>query len=274
MLLSTEKWTTRWSRTVSARSIKWAVACGILLLFVPRDANAALAQLFGGSGYSADLSHNLAIRHQQLICDPVPGNGSASVLYDPSVVSVFSIYNEAGYGIQNEYVGVLINGSKEVQAAGQFFATSPATCAPQWGYVQVQWFGPNAAAPVAFTVGEGPPTLTGFSLDATAGPVATNTFGLEFKYLPSSNDVVANYTVYAEPIGYPIFNGTGFSPPDFITQADALPGQMQTPITDIAPASVGAALPEPSMGLFLASAVAGLFATRVAGRRRIDLLPA
>ncbi len=195
--------------------IMWAVVGAGMLLITFRHADAALAQEFGGSGYSANLSHNAAIRHQQLICDPQTGNGSASVLYDPKVVTPSSIFNVAGYTIQNEYIGVLIGGAKEVEPASTFFGTPNPTPPPEWGYVQVGWSGPNSASPFSQIIGASPSMGSQLTSDGQAGPTASNTFGLEFSYLGGVADsTVANYTVYAEKIGYPIIGG-GIRPAGF-----------------------------------------------------------
>jgi hypothetical protein len=238
-----------------------SLACCALL--APRQVNAALAQLIGGSGYSADLSSNKGIRHQQLVGDPTPGPGSAGVTYNPSVVSLFSIYNTVGYDLSFENVGVVMNGVHEVESAATFFAAEKTGLYPQeWGYVQVGWTGPSSAPPGIDVVG-GTPTTTGFSLQSSSGPAGVNTFGLEFNYLPSNNFTDAQYSIYAEPNGYPVVNSTSTSPKDFITQADS--NSPNTQITSILPASVDAPLPEPSMSLFFVSASGVILATR-AGR--------
>jgi hypothetical protein len=255
MLKSIEKGKAWLSGKWPARPTRWAAACACVALFVPGAADAALAQLSGGSGYSADLSHNVAIRHQQLICDPTLGPGSASVTYDPAVVSLFSVFNEAGYDTTNEYVGVLVGGVKEIEAAATYFGSG--SKAQEWGYVQVAWYGPSSAPPMVDVEG-GTPTTTGLTQDQSAGPAGANTFGLEFTYLPATNNVNAKYTIYAEETGYPIYDGSGTFTPDYVTEEDA-PG---TEITNVAPASVMSALPEPSMGLFLFSVIAVLASRR------------
>src|SRR5687768_453094 len=58
----------------------------------------ALASATGGSGYSGTLSSNLSIRKQQLICDPAePVQGSTSVLYDASKVTLTGLVPGPGY---------------------------------------------------------------------------------------------------------------------------------------------------------------------------------
>jgi len=319
-----------------AHLTKWAFACGSLLLFVPRPANAAYAELAGGSGYSGDLSHNLAIRHQQLICDPTSGTGSASVTYDPSMTSLYSIYNTAGYDLSFENVGVMVGTTKEVVSAAQFFAAQgTSTPLTPWGYVQVGWTGPSSASPgtevvggtpiqatmvaantvqgsatisglgstTAYFTGEGVTgaqfvagtvitsvgsnsivvsntanatttgttlTFSGLAFDGTTGPAGSNTFGLEFNYLPTSNFMPVPYMVYAETTGYPVMGGTGTtSPTDYITDAS----EPNEEITDIKPAMMAGALPEPSMGLLLLPALAVLASgrgLRVKGRSGRD----
>ncbi len=234
------------------------IVCGILmLLLAPASLEAALAKLFGGSGYSADLSKNPAIRHQQLICDPNPGNGSASVFYDPSVVSLYSIFNQTGYSLNGAYIGVIINGQKAVEQNDDYFADP----LPQWGYVQVAWVTSSAAG---MTESYGPAgTPSGFSIEDSNGPVAANTFGLELNYLPSSDNVVADYQVFAASgtTSYPFYfegspDGT-YSPMDSVMDSN---GDV-IPYNQIASATVSGSLaaPEPSPSdLIAAASVVGL----------------
>ena len=65
----------------------------------------ALSRAAGGSGYSGTLSTNPATRQQQLICDPnEPLEGSTSVLYDASLVTI----NHAEPGPGYRLTGVLV----------------------------------------------------------------------------------------------------------------------------------------------------------------------
>jgi hypothetical protein len=235
-----------------------AIPCAVLVLLLATSSlHAALAKLSGGSGYSADLSKNVAVRHQQLICDPTLGDGSASVSYDPSVVSLYSIFNQANYSLNGAYIGVIINGQNAIEQNDDYFANP----LPQWGYVQVAW---NTSTAGSMTQSYGPGgTPSGFTLEDSAGPAGANTFGLEFDYLPSSNTVVADYTVFAASgtVAYPFYSqgvldGT-YSPQDTISDSD---GNV-IPYNQIAPASVSGDLgaPEPSASLPIAATViAGL----------------
>jgi len=55
------------------------------------------------------------------------------------------------------------------------------------------------------------------------------------------------YMVYAETTGYPVMGGTGTtSPTDYITDAS----EPNEEITDIKPAMMAGALPEPSMACY------------------------
>jgi Ca2+-binding RTX toxin-like protein len=59
----------------------------------------ALSKAAGGSGYSGTLSTNPATRQQQLICDPnEPHQGSTSVSYDPTLVTLTGVQAGPGYG--------------------------------------------------------------------------------------------------------------------------------------------------------------------------------
>jgi Ca2+-binding RTX toxin-like protein len=59
----------------------------------------ALSKAAGGSGYSGTLSTNAATRQQQLICDPnEPHQGSTSVSYDPTLVTLTGVQAGPGYG--------------------------------------------------------------------------------------------------------------------------------------------------------------------------------
>ena len=67
----------------------------------------ALSTAAGGSGYSGTLSTNAATRQQQLICDPnEPHQGSTSVSYDPTLVTLAGFQAGPGYG--NDSFQVLV----------------------------------------------------------------------------------------------------------------------------------------------------------------------
>jgi len=74
----------------------------------------ALASAAGGSGFSGTLSTNPTIRQQQLICDPIePKQGSTSVRYDASMVSLIGLTGGPGYNNKS------LRASVQVQKKGK-----------------------------------------------------------------------------------------------------------------------------------------------------------
>ena len=106
----------------------------------------ALAKASGGSGYSGCLSTNPTIRQQQLICDPdEPVEGSTSVSYNPTLVTLAGLEYGPGYGprlVEDGEFSQFIQGYVEVAGIeGTFlqriesFLDSPQGI--ETGYVQV-----------------------------------------------------------------------------------------------------------------------------------------
>lgn len=265
-------------------SIGLLIVAGCAVSALPaRRCDGALAALTGGSGYSGTLSSNRAIRKQQLICDPTDASkGSTSTNYDPTIVSIDSVYNEDGYFIDSahSYVGVstatsflhaqapLTRATGAANAAAspppnqqlvtldEFFNPQPTTVYIQSGYLQITWTHPG-------DIGEGyqvfgtAPDFTGYNLQQHDGVTGTNTHGMIFAYGAVPDDTVATYTNYAAPGGIPIADG-GTSLPDALYDVDGtfVPGPYIT-------ATVSAPLPEPA-GL----ALIALPALAVLARRR------
>jgi hypothetical protein len=232
-------------RFVFAAVIAGICACPIVT-------HAGLGSLSGGSGTSADLSSNAAIRHQQLIVDPAPGAGSLTVLYDPSVVSIYSIFNAPDFEIDanNTYVGITYN---NLQATAQSYFAKAASVTES-GRIQVAWTPVGAVAGGTNFLGNAPTNPTAFNTVATDGTSdgGVDTFGLEFTYLASNPATLADFTVYADAGGRPtidLFNGSTNLPPtspDFLTDPND-PNGTPIPFSEIAPATVsGPLVPEPS----------------------------
>ncbi len=187
-----------------------AVIAGSVGIFA-EPSPAGLAQLFGGSGYSGNLSKNRAIRHQQLICDPsgAPISGSTSVKYDPCVVSLSGLEFGPGYTGQG-----FVEEEKRCDNKTRFFLqniNSFLECpkGKQTGYVQVTYSLEGKAG-----------TMTpeqGFTTEASNGVAGVDTHSLMFTYLPDVPDTtVAKYTIYADTGTRPSGNKTdslsGISP--------------------------------------------------------------
>lgn len=248
------------------RLLSWTF-CGSVALFCIADpCHGALAQLTGGSGYSGTLSANKSIRKQQLICDPSAASmGSTSTTYDPSVVTLQSVYNEDGYLIDgaNSYVGVDVPVSgqmlsiEELVTLNTFFQSGGNYA--EHGYVQIHW-GTSASALEGMQSFGLSPDLPTFDTLAHAGVTGGNTHALIFGYLDVPDETIATYTNYADAGGIPLFNG-GVSQPDVLYTDDG------TPITapDLSSATVSGPLPEPTALAPLAVATCGILLQR---RRR------
>jgi len=169
-----------------------AVVAGCVGTFADTS-SAGLAKLSGGSGYSASLSKNLALRHQQLIVDPAeaPTSGSASVTYNPCVVSLSGLEFGPGYtgqGFVEEEKTCDHKTRTFLQNINSFLVCPQGK---QTGYAQV-----------SFTLSGTPGTMspqTGFTTESSAGVSGVDTHSLMFTYLPGVPDTtVAQYTIYAD----------------------------------------------------------------------------
>jgi len=156
-------------------------------------ASAGLAKLSGGSGYSADLSKNKGIRHQQLIVDPAeaPISGSASTTYNPCVVSLSGLTFGPGYtgqGFVEEEKTCDYKTRVFLQNINSFLVCPEGK---QTGYVQVDFT-------LIGTAGTMSPQQ-GFTPIASNGVAGVDTHSLMFTYLPGvPNTTVAQYTIYAD----------------------------------------------------------------------------
>ena len=234
------------------------------LISFPVVGQATVASLSGGSGYSADLSANRAIRHQQLICDPEPGAGSATVTYDPNLVSLYSIFSEPGYSIDlnNTFVGVSNVGY--MVTAQSFFANEGDLV--ERGRVQVTF----TQSSLANCIGAPPTDSSTFTSISKFNPNdgGVNVFGLEFVYNSPDDTVKAPYTIFADKGGLPTLNADTFdsnlppTAPDFLT-GNVNGDQAIIPFTDIAPASVsGSLVPEPGALTLFGVGALGFLASR------------
>jgi len=173
--------------------------------------SAGFAQLAGGSGYSGDLSKNKAIRHQQLIIDPAeaPTSGSASVTYNPCVVSLSGLEFGPGYTGQGfvEEERTCDDKTRVFLQNINSFLVCPE--GKQTGYAQV-----------SFTLTGTPGTMSpqqGFTPIASNGVSGVDTHSLMFTYLPGVPDTtVAQYTIFADtgkrPSGNKADSLTGVGP--------------------------------------------------------------
>jgi hypothetical protein len=218
----------------------------------PVVTHAGLGSLSGGSGTSADLSSNPSIRHERLIVDPAPGSGSLTVLYDPSVVSIYSIYNAPNFEIDanNTYVGITYN---NLQATAESYFAKAASVTES-GRVQVAWTPVGEVAGGTNFLGHAPTNPTAFTTVASAGTTdgGVDTFGLEFTYLSSNPATLSDFTVLADAGGRPtinLFNGSTNLPPtgpDFLTDPND-PNGTAIPFSQISSVTVrGSLVPEPS----------------------------
>ncbi|HEX8913421.1 MAG TPA: hypothetical protein VF796_13755 [Humisphaera sp.] len=181
----------------------------------------ALAKAAGGSGYSANLSSNLAIRQQQLICDPdEPKQGSTSVLYDASKVTVAGLIPGPGYDNLG-FIGLievrLANGNTILQPYSSFRVAPNGT---ETGYAQVVYKLTGTAGQLS------PPT--GFETIEHVGAYGVDTHAFFFSLRPGVDPKTeVRYKVYAE-----VGNAHSNNRPDGLT---TLTGQELGP-ADLSPA--------------------------------------
>lgn len=188
----------------------------------------ALAKQAGGSGYSAKLSSNKAVKMQQLICDPAttaaagatgpraqgaPVRGSTSVSYDPTIVTVAGIQLGTGY-VGNALVEVTSFRTLEAPTEGSstFLQTLSAflrqPAGVETGYVQVFYHHgalPSGSEfpPDAFSGPAGEPgqmsVTRGYTTYDEDGVDGFDTHSLSFSYRPGvSEKTIAEYNIYAD----------------------------------------------------------------------------
>jgi hypothetical protein len=227
------------------------------VLGCPVISSADLASLIGGSGYSAKESGEKGIKHIQVVGDPSPGSGSATVLYDPNVLSIYSIFNEANFQIDTANTFVGVTSPPYTLATAQSFFNSDGDFGES-GRIQVTWTAaPEAAAGTCY-IGCAPTDPYTFNPIASANTSdgGSNTFGLEFIYLPTDQNTLATDTIEATAGGLPTIDLEDLKPgspsaPDYLTDPSD-PTGTAIPFTDIAPATVsgslnGSPVPEPSV---------------------------
>lgn len=192
----------------------------------------AAARANGLSGYSGTLSLNPSIRQMQLSCDPdEPIEGSTSVRYDATKVTLFGYEFGPGYGEEN------VIGSNGVSAAvgsgDGYVAVRQVILRPglpplrrvilqeinsylqqpagsEVGYVQFRYT--RNTQPVGQV-----PVPTGFQTIESGGVDGVDTHALYFNIRDgTSNTAVFTYTVYAAPA-----NQFGGNPADYLVANDA-----------------------------------------------------
>lgn len=156
----------------------------------------AAARAQGLSGYSGTLSTNTSIRQQQLICDPdEPVQGSTSVSYDASKVTLLDVQPGPGYG--NESFQVLV----EVlpYSEGESFPilvplNSVSDVGFETGYVQIRYVKSGEAGQV--TPDEG------YTIVDEGGVDGVDTNYLYFALRSEvPDDATVSYTIFAAPAG-------------------------------------------------------------------------
>jgi hypothetical protein len=224
----------------------------------------ALSKAAGGSGCSGTLSTNLAIRQQQLICDPTaPVLGSTSVSYDAQVVTLVDARPGPGYANEGFQVLVEVTVLPPVITLTEFEPNAVAAAEPgttllvpfsqfddsrtsyrETGYVQVKYQLIGEAGQLALD--------EGFVENDSAGVDGVDTHELFFSPLFNPNEQVAaispslaiaadvpaeglSYTVFAAPPGSHSGNAADF----FVT--DATQGSKTIPWYEISPAVVSTA---------------------------------
>lgn len=210
----------------------------------------AAAKARGGSGYSGTLSTNPALRQMQLSCDPdEPIEGSTSVTYDTSKVSLFGYGFGPGYGPEiiigsngggiaagsgDGYVGVrqiiIIRGQiirRTILQEINSFLQQPAGA--EVGYVQFRYTRNSA------DVGTYPPAQ-GFSIVDVGGVDGVDTHAIFFRYkdgVPSNAN--ATFKVFAAPANF-----VGGNPADYLIANDAAHTRIDVPdLTSATVSTVG-----------------------------------
>ena len=189
---------------MSTTSALRALAVLAFSAWLPATTHAALSKAAGGSGYSGTLSTNLAVRQQQLICDPPePIRGSTSVLYEADKVSISDFSYGPGYGpLDNLTAMIEVRVGPETTRMvnlDQFFADPVGT---ETGYLQVFYSLGGQAGQI---------TPGGVILDEDPGPgqpgEGVDTHQFLFDELPPIGaplpqgvfpTVIATYVIYAD----------------------------------------------------------------------------
>jgi hypothetical protein len=252
-----------------------------LLLYFCADPSAwgALAKAAGGSGVSANLSSNSAIRKQQLIADPEPPDlGSNSVMYNPATSLLADLSFGPGY-VASSAKGSLIlldhQGKKELDDlaayvmllktfGGDHNALRAATGLTELGYVQVafQRNGTPGRIPIL------PPYVQVAYDPGTTLDQGVDTFALFFDAAPTYVDgTLANYSVFAAPDNYQNFTTVNPTYTGDFFQVFS-PTAYSVPAAQISPASVkGAFVPEPGTAAVFGLVMIGLALRRPARSR-------
>jgi hypothetical protein len=234
-------------------------------------AHAALAKSSGGSGYSGTLSKNKSIRQQQVIADPAasgaPTDGSTSITYDPSIVSLVDAIAGPSYFISG-VVGVNGEGGPFLQDLFSFLEEPDGN---ETGYVQVSYtqtpvasFAKKALA--AASAGQLTPP-SGYTITDNNGVAGFDTHALFFKYNEEVPDsTVATYNIFAATAGQFDDNDQDFlRPPD---------GGPDLGPADLASATVKGSLDSPAAAPLPPASLAGgllmamLLGAKLFARRR------
>jgi hypothetical protein len=204
----------KWVRVVSTISMsrkrlrRLLVATSVLLAWFAAEpaCDAALARAAGQqTRFTARLSSNRAIRKQQLIADPADiVGGSASVMYDPRIVSLSAVLDPADFQVVSGFVSVHpVNSSvNTLQPLDAYLASHQPGLAPadvEAGFVQI-FFNRKGTplAPGTSVI----PNLPGYATVAEDGATGINdTHALIFDYLPAAGagEPRAVYTLFATP---------------------------------------------------------------------------
>ena len=222
-------------------------ALGLLMAW-PAVSSAALAQLSGGSGYSANLSRNKALRKQQLICDPTspgaPLSGSTSVSYDPNMVDLVGVQLGTGYA-GSGFVEVRKGSTRFLQDLTSFLKGQAGI---ETGYAQLFFHQYSVAGEGDNLFGpKGNPgqmaVAPGYSVADTDGVAGFDTHSFTFVYKTTIPDTqVASYDIFANPQNRP--SGAG---PDSMTGMRSTGGTFTLGPSELSPAHVSANLvPLPS----------------------------
>jgi len=177
----------------------------------------ALAKLAGGSGVSANLSSNSAIRKQQLIADPEPPDlGSTSVSYDPATSLLGDYMLGPGYISSTAKTSLVLldnQGKKELDDlsvyimllksfGGDHSLLRAATGLTELGYVQVAYQRNGTPGRISIVA---PYTQVDYDPGTTLDE-GVDTFALFFDAAPTYVDgTLAHYTVFAAPDNFQNF---------------------------------------------------------------------
>lgn len=234
--------------------VKARISAGVAPEMLESRVLMSLSVASGGSGLSANLSTNLTIRRQQLLCDPAPASstsssssatlnpatapigGALTITYDPTKVTLAAVNAAPGYTIDQCASQVQVGfgeGFPFTESLAQYFAAGGGSEGegdgpPETGKLDVVF----SSNPITGTPGI-QPLSTGYTETQEAGPIGFDNILATFALLGNTPASSPQYTVSADSTA---LRGS----PDFLQYLNHTDVAGQAPI---APATVGGGNP-------------------------------